>query len=86
MEWWEVNRYNVGLQRRYRAQWETTRALQWWLANMFRDPKKSSSLAKPEDMYKFGWEEEEEKERTSEPKLTEEDAKDMQELIESWKW
>lgn len=53
---------------------------------MFRDPKKSSSLAKPEDMYKFGWEEEEEKERTSEPKLTEEDAKDMQKLIESWKW
>ena len=84
MEWWEVNRYLAGMHRRYRTPWETTRALQWWLASMFHDPKKGSGPAKPEDMYKFGWEEDAQDQ--SEAQLTPEEAEKLQQEMSSHRW
>ena len=66
MSWWEVNRYLAGLHRRYHTPWENTRALQWFLACMFNDSKKHPAPKSPQDLYKFGWEEEKPEEITEE--------------------
>ena len=82
MQWWEVNRYLAGIHRRHRTAWENTRALQWFLACMFNDSKKHPAPKSPQDLYKFGWEEE----QTTAPDITEQDAKDLQEMMRDFKW
>ena len=83
MQWWEVNRYLAGLHRRYHTPWENTRALQWFLACMFNDSKKHAAPKSPQDLYKFGWEEEQ---TTSADEISEQDAKDLQEMMANYKW
>lgn len=83
MQWWEINRYLAGMQRRKHPLWETTRALQWWLTCMFSDRKKGSPPRHPEELYKFGWEE---NKPSNEPQLTEEEAADMQKMMDNFKW
>ena len=82
MQWWEVNRYIAGLHRRHRTAWENTRALQWFLARMFGDSKKNNIPNSPQDFYKFAWEEE----QTTAPDITEQDAKDLKEMMDNFKW
>ena len=82
MQWWEVNRCLAGLHRRYHTIWENTRALQWFLACMFNDSKKHAAPKSPQDLYKFGWEEE----QTTAPEITEQDKKDLQEMMDNFKW
>ena len=82
MQWWEVNRYIAGLHRRHRTAWENTRALQWFLARMFGDSKKSTIPSSPQDFYKFAWEEERHEPAT----ISEEEAREMQELIDNFHW
>ena len=83
MQWWEVNRYLDGLHRRHRTAWENTRALQWFLACMFNDSKKHAAPKSPQDLYKFGWEEEQ---TTSAAEISEQDAQDLQEMMDNFKW
>ena len=83
MQWWEVNRYLVGMRRRYHPQWENTRALQWWLACMFHDKKHGAPPSHPEDLYKFGWEE---KSQPEEPQISEEEAAEMQKMMDKFRW
>lgn len=82
MRWWEVNRYLAGMRRRYRPTWESTRALQWWLTCMFSDRKKSSPPAHPDDLYQFTWE----KRQPVGPQITPEEAREMQEMMNNYKW
>ena len=77
MQWWEVNRYLAGFHRRCHTQWETTRSLQWFLACMFNDNKKHPAPRSPQDLYKFGWEEQQQANNGP----TEEEAKEIQELL-----
>jgi hypothetical protein len=82
MQWWEVNRCLAGLHRRYHTIWENTRALQWFLACMFNDSKKHATPKSPQDLYKFGWEED----QTTATDITEQDKKDLQEMMDNFKW
>ena len=83
MSWWEVNRYLTGLHRRYHPTYEAARMLQWFLACMFNDSKKHAAPQSPQDLYKFGWEEDQ---TTSATEITEEEAKDLQEMMNNFKW
>lgn len=78
MQWWEVNRFMLGLQRRQRNQWETTRHLEWLLTNMFGDHKKGVIPRTPTDFFKFPWEEEL---QNGGPQISEEEAKEMQDML-----
>lgn len=82
MQWWEINRFLSGLRRRYHAQFEATRILQWQLACMFHDKKQGPPPQSPTDMYKFGWEEKEEQP----PQMTDEEVAEMQDLISGFSW
>ena len=79
MEWWEVNRYLAGIRRRYHGQWETTRALQWWLARMFGDSKKGIQPRNPSDLYKFPWEKD-----APQEEITDEEIAALQAELEAW--
>lgn len=83
MSWWEVNRYLTGLHRRYHPTYESARMLQWFLACMFNDSKKHTAPQSPQDLYKFGWEEEH---TTSAAEISEQDAQDLQEMMADFKW
>ena len=83
MSWWEVNRYLTGLHRRYHPTYESARMLQWFLACMFNDSKKHAAPQSPQDLYKFGWEEEQ---TTSAAEISEQDAKDLQEMMDNFQW
>ena len=74
MQWWEVNRYLTGLHRRYHSHYEAARLLQWTLACMFRGKDKTPPQS-PQDLYKFGWEEDQPATDASE--ITEQDAADL---------
>ena len=82
MQWWEVNRYLTGLHRRYHPTYEAARMLQWFLACMFNDSKKHAAPQSPQDFYKFAWEED----QTSIPDITEQDAKELQEMMDNFQW
>ena len=82
MQWWEVNRYLAGLRRRYHPLWENTRALQWWLACMFTDSKKSSPPNTPQQLYQFGWEQD----KHRQTRISEQEAAELQQLISAHKW
>lgn len=82
MQWWEVNRYLTGLHRRYHPTYEAARMLQWFLACMFNDSKKHAAPQSPQDFYKFAWEED----QTSLPDITEQDAKELQEMMDNFQW
>lgn len=82
MQWWEVNRYLDGLHRRHRTAWENTRALQWFLARMFGDSKKNNIPADPQSFYKFAWEEE----QSSAAEITDDDARELQEMMQNYKF
>ena len=82
MQWWEVNRYLAGIHRRHRTAWENTRALQWFLACMFNDSKKHAAPQSPQDLYKFGWEEDQPD--TAEPEDWEQNKKDLQEMMDAF--
>ena len=82
MQWWEVNRYLAGIHRRHRTAWENTRALQWFLARMFGDSKKNNIPSSPQDFYKFAWEED----QTSLPTITDEEAAELQEMMDNFNW
>ena len=83
MQWWEVNRYLTGMYRRQRTAWLTNRHLEWLLVRMFSDTKKSTPPSNPEDLYKFGWEEEQ---TTSAAEISEQDAQELQEMMADFKW
>lgn len=51
---------------------------------MFHDPEKGSGPSKPEDMYKFGWEEDAQDQ--SEAQLTPEEAEKLQQEMASFMW
>ena len=84
MQWWEVNRYITGLHRRYHPTYESARMLQWFLACMFNDRKKHAAPQSPQDLYKFGWEEDQTD--TPAPEITEQDAADLQAMMDNFKW
>ena len=84
MQWWEVNRYLNGLQRRAHTAWENTRALQWWLACMFHDKKHGSPPASPADIYQFGWEKDHQEE--NQPAYTPEEATAFQKEMGNHQW
>lgn len=83
MRWWEVNRYLTGLHRRYHPTYESARMLQWFLACMFNDSKKHPAPKSPQDLYKFGWEEDD---NAPAPDITEQDAADLQAMMDNFKW
>lgn len=57
--------------------------LQWTLACMFHSEKSPTPAPKrPEDMYKFAWEEQEEQQ----PQMTDEEVAEMQDLISGFSW
>lgn len=82
MQWWEVNRYLTGLHRRYHPTYEAARMLQWFLACMFNDSKKHAAPQSPQDLYKFGWEEDQPD--TAEPEDWEQNKKDLQEMMDAF--
>lgn len=82
MQWWEVQHYLIGLRRRYHSEWETTRALQWWLVCMFPG-KNNTPPSSAQDMYKYSWEEESE---PVESQITPEEAAAMQKMMDKFRW
>ena len=83
MQWWEVNRYLTGLHRRYHPTYESARMLQWFLACMFNDSKKHAAPQSPQDLYKFGWEEEQQ--ITTSQEITDEDQREFDEMMRDYK-
>jgi hypothetical protein len=86
MQWWEINRFMSGLQRRYHAQYDAIRHLQWYITCAFHNEKSAQPAPQhPQDLYKFTWEKEIDHAAEA-PTLTEKDAKELQELITGFKW
>ena len=56
--------------------------LQWFLACMFNDSKKHAAPQSPQDLYKFGWEEDQPD--TAEPDGWEQNKKDLQEMMDAF--
>ena len=83
MQWWEVNRYLTGLYRRYHPTYESARMLQWFLACMFNDSKKHAAPQSPQDLYKFGWEEDQQ--ITTSQEITDEDQREYDEMMRDYK-
>ena len=51
---------------------------------MFNDSKKHAAPQSPQDLYKFGWEEDQPDNPA--PEITEHDAKDLQEMMDNFQW
>ena len=82
MQWWEVNRYIAGIQRRYRSRWESTRAIQWMLSCIYHDDKKGPRPSAPQDLYKFSWENDVQEVQ----EISEEEMKEIQDMMANYAW
>ena len=82
MAWWEVNRYIAGINRRKRTAWETTREIEWMLASIHWDRKKSAPPKSAKELMQFSWE----KDEVQVPQVTEDDIREMQERMENYQF